>query len=264
MLVSLPMYLHDREAVVRLWRHLRLELQGQGLRDLPEQLTWPSDYHAHWLQPDLLLSQACGYPFIDDLDGHVQLVGCLRYAVPGASGVHCRSQVLVRADDAGHSLADFRGKRLAYNAPNSQSGYNSLRALVAPLAQGGRFFGSALATGAHTLSVAAVREGQADIAAIDCVTLAGLQRHAPDSLLGLHTLCETDPYPGLPLITAGRTSPATLLALQQGWTQVFERADTRSTRAALFMDGFEVHSAPLYDRCRQMRDTAATLGCTTL
>ena len=59
-LASLPMYLANRPAVATLWELLRHSLAGAGLQRLPTALTWPDDYHAHWLEPDLLLSQTCG------------------------------------------------------------------------------------------------------------------------------------------------------------------------------------------------------------
>jgi ABC-type phosphate/phosphonate transport system substrate-binding protein len=261
MQVSLPMYLNDRNAVEDLWRLLRRELICLGISNAPTELSWPTDYHSHWLQPDILLSQACGFPFIDDLDGHVQLVGCLRYAVQGARGIHCRSQIVVRADDPRKTLEEYRDARFAYNASNSQSGYNSIRALVAPLAKNGRFFSSSLETGAHALSLAAIDQCEADLAAIDCVTLALLRRIDAPSVMGLRTLCESDEYPGLPLITAGGSSPEMVYALQSAWRKFFEQSDTKSVRDALRLDGFEVQDPTIYDRCRQMRDSAASLGC---
>ena len=45
------------------------------------------------------------------------------------------------------ALADLRGRRVALNADDSQSGRNALRAAVAPLAHDGRFFGGSILTG---------------------------------------------------------------------------------------------------------------------
>ena len=56
-LASLPMYLANRPAVAALWDLLRQNLADAGLQRLPQALSWPQDYHAHWLDPNLLLSQ---------------------------------------------------------------------------------------------------------------------------------------------------------------------------------------------------------------
>ena len=65
-LASLPMYVSNRDAVTQLWAAVAAQLREQGLANTPQALTWPTDLHAHWLNPDLLLSQTCGYPLMDD------------------------------------------------------------------------------------------------------------------------------------------------------------------------------------------------------
>jgi ABC-type phosphate/phosphonate transport system substrate-binding protein len=99
----------------------------------------PADLLSHWRQPDLLLSQTCGYPLVTLLP-EVQTVGCFHYSAPGCEGIDYRSLLVARAADNARSLADFRGRRAICNSPDSQSGYNVLLKMVAPLAREGRFF----------------------------------------------------------------------------------------------------------------------------
>ncbi len=259
-LASLPMYLAHRPAVAALWELLRRQLAAAGLRRLPTALTWPHDYHAHWLNPDLLLSQTCGYPFTDDLAGKVQLVGAFAYDAPQCSGMACRSVLVARAEHGHLKLEGFRGLRAAFNAANSQSGYNALRALVAPLAVKGRFFASALETGGHGASVAAVREGRADLAAIDCVTYAALARYTPQAIQGLCTVATTEAYPGLPLITAKATSAQEIALLQSALRALLASADAAPTLQTLGIVGFEVPAPAIYQRCVDMRASAQALG----
>ncbi|WP_268619559.1 PhnD/SsuA/transferrin family substrate-binding protein, partial [Escherichia coli] len=87
------------------------------------------------------------------------------------------------------------------------SGYNGLRALIAPLAQDGKFFGAAIASGAHYQSLKLIRSGQADIAAIDSISMELLRRAQPQALEGLKIIGRTAAVPGLPLITAAGTPP---------------------------------------------------------
>ena len=259
-LASLPMYLANRPAVADLWELLRRSLADAGLQRLPTALTWPDDYHAHWLAPDLLLSQTCGYPFTDDLAGKVQLLGAFAYDAPQCSGIACRSVLVARAEHGHLGLAGFRGMRAAFNAPNSQSGYNAFRALVAPLATQGQFFASTLETGGHVASVAAVREGRADLAAIDCVTYAALARYTPQATEGLCIIATTEAYPGLPLITTKRTSAAELALLQSALQALLASAEAAPTLQALNIVGFEMPQASVYQRCVDMRESAQSLG----
>jgi ABC-type phosphate/phosphonate transport system substrate-binding protein len=254
------MYLANRPAVAALWELLCEALAAGGLVDLPDTLTWPDDLHAHWLDPTLLLSQSCGYPYTDDLAGKVQLLGAFAYDAPQCSGIVCRSVLVARAEHGHLPLEGFRGLRAAFNVANSQSGYNAFRALVAPLAAGGRFFASALETGGHSASVAAVREGRADLAAIDCVTYAALARYTPRATDGLCIVATTEAYPGLPLVTAITTPKAEVLHMQNALRALTSSPQAASTLQALGIVGFEVPEPVVYQRCVDMRTSAHALG----
>lgn len=263
-LASLPMYLANRPALEALWELLRQNLLDAGLQRLPTTLTWPQDYHAHWLEQGLLLSQSCGYPFTDDLAGKVQLLGAFAYEAPQCSGITCRSVLVARAEHGHLALEGFRGLRAAFNAPNSQSGYNAFRALVAPLAIKGRFFGGAFETGGHSASVTAVREGRADMAAIDCVTYAAMARYTPQATKGLCIVATTEAYPGLPLITAHSTPEDEIVLIQTALRGLLASNEAAATLGALNIVGFEVPNPSVYQRCVEMRQSAQALGYAVL
>ena len=258
--VALPMYLSKRQAVASLWDVLHTRLQQAACADVPRALDWPEDLLAHWRDPQLLLGQTCGYPLTHALAGAVQLVGVFRYNAPGCDGIFCRSQLVARTEDAGRSLADFRGLRVAFNSDDSQSGSNALRAAVAPLARNSRFFGEVIATGGHAASMAAVQQGRADIAAIDCVTLDGLRRNMPQTAAGLSTIGQTQAYPGLPLITGQSTSAADLRALQAVLAALVRDPAAADALAALGITGFQTLPLDTYQVCIDMRLQAQALG----
>ena len=257
---ALPMYLSKRQAVVALWDVLQTRLHNAGFGGVPRALDWPEDLLAHWRDPNLLLGQTCGYPLTHALAGAVQLVGVFRYNAPGCDGIFCRSQLVARTQDAGRALANFRGLRVAFNSDDSQSGYNALRAAVAPLARGGRFFAEVIATGGHAASMAAVQQGRADIAAIDCVTLDGLRRNLPQALADLCTIGETPAYPGLPLITGQSTSAAELRTLQTVLAALVRDPAAADALAALGIAGFQTLPLETYQVCMDMRLQAQALG----
>ena len=258
--VALPMYLGAPGAVQDLWVHLREALRAQGMQVLPEAIVWPQDLHAHWLSPDVLLSQTCGYPLTHALQGQVQLLGCFRYAAPGCDGIYCRSVLIARTESSHLALEDFRNQRVAFNSTDSQSGYNALSALIAPLARQSRFFSQALATGGHRLSVDAVREGRADLAAIDCVTLALLQKHDALATEGLCTIGHSAPYPGLPLITSLHTPPEQVLALRYGLQSLITTPAAAQALGQLLIAGFETPDLAAYQRCIEMESSAIASG----
>lgn len=264
---ALPMYDADRAALRAWWRGLAAAMRAEGLQGVPEVPYWPADLDAHWRDPRLLLSQTCGYPLVTSLAGAVQVVGAFRYNAPGCSGIRYRSELVVRSEDRARSIEDLHGRTVAINSADSHSGCNALRALVAPLAassdadentEGTSFFARTVVSGSHRASLAMVREGRADIAAIDCVTLAGFQRAAPELLQGIRTIGHTASAPGLPLITASGTSPAELAALRRALVAAVADTELADARKALFIEGFEVVAAAAWNCIDEMRRICRT------
>jgi hypothetical protein len=177
------------EATNAWWRGLARHFAAQGFRDLPDKLNRQGDPVERLKAPGLLFAQTCGFPLTHRLKDHVQLLATPRYAVPGCAGATYVSWVVVRMDDPAKTPADLRGSRVAYNDDGSQSGYNTLRALIAPIAQGRKFFGEAIESGAHRNSLAMVKAGKADVAALDCVTFALIARNAPQPHRAGTALC---------------------------------------------------------------------------
>lgn len=204
-LASLPMYdrAELRPANDRLWQAIRAAL-GEG----PEHLSRGGGVWDHWLSPDLLLSQTCGYPYRVRLHGKVNLVGTPDHGLDGCPPGHYCSVFVARADDPRASFADFAGARLAYNEALSQSGWAAPQTFARVQ---GFAFRNLLETGAHALSARAVAEGRADIAALDALSWKMMQRH--DSFAAaLKEVARTPPTPALPFITARTRDPEPLFA----------------------------------------------------
>lgn len=262
MIVGLPMYaLPELAAPTRdWWRGLRRHFMRAGIAEVPERLTEPSDLARHWLAPDLLFTQTCGYPLTHVLSGKVQLVATPCFGAAGCDGPSYCSVVVTREEEGVDTLADLRGKRVAYNGTDSQSGYNTLRHLVAPMAQAGRFFAAGIETGAHRRSLAAVRDGAADVAALDCVSLALIERVAPDELSGIRKLCLTSPAPSLPYIASKATPAETLERLRDGLRAATDDPHLQATRAALLLTDIVVLPLEAYHSILSMEREAVAAG----
>lgn len=260
MIASLPMYGIDRPAVERLWAGLVAAIRRRGL-DAPETLTWPeAALEAHWRRPDLLLSQACGYPLVEGISRDVRVVGAFQFAVEGCRGADYASRLVARRERAGSDIVGFRGAVAAYNGTGSQSGYNALRATVAPHAEDGRFFADTIESGSHRRSLDLVRTGAADIAAIDCVSLALIERFEPEALQDLVGIGWTPAAPGLPLVTSALTSRADLERLRLALEDAIGDPALAEARAALFICGFSRLDLADYARCAAMKRGAERLG----
>jgi ABC-type phosphate/phosphonate transport system substrate-binding protein len=260
-IAALPMYDPPelQAANDALWAAIAARLESDGL-DTPQRLTRGLPLEGVWSDPGLLLAQTCGYPLMTTLRDRVCVVATPRYGAPGCDGPFHRSAVVVRQNDLAASLADLRGRRYALNDLASNTGMNLMRSLIAPLAGGEAFFGAVTVTGAHAASAEAVAVGEADVAAIDCVTFALLQRLRPAVTRPLRVLAWTASSPGLPLITAVATSAGARAAVSRALADTVRDPSLRETREELLLEGFEFLAASCYDAVLDLERSAVAHG----
>ncbi|GJL80864.1 MAG: phosphate ABC transporter substrate-binding protein [marine bacterium B5-7] len=184
---------------------VRRKLIRRGVQRLPDTLDHAEENYASWLDPDLLLSQTCGYPLTTKLHNKVQLVGTPCYGVDGCEGHFYRSWLITRENEYGTSLDDFRGRTLAINSRDSLSGYNVLKFLLSENESMENIFSKIIVTGKHEQSIKTVSSGAADIAAIDCVTFGLIKHYRPEEIDDIRIFAQGPLLPGLPLITSRRT-----------------------------------------------------------
>jgi ABC-type phosphate/phosphonate transport system substrate-binding protein len=238
---ALPMY-NVTPALGRDWRvlldhvrqHLRPWLDARG--DTLTLVDPETSLQEFWLRDDLLLSQTCGYPLVQALDGRVQLVTTPVFSVDGCEGGNYHSVLVTRTASKVTSLAQCRGLRAAFNTTDSNSGMNLLRSAVAPFAGGLPFFASAIETGGHLVSLQALQDDRADVAAIDCVTFAFVLDHRPELTRGLVEIGMTRSAPGLPLIASKRVPAEGIEALVSALADAV--AHDRPLANRLKLDGF--------------------------
>jgi len=193
MIASFPMYdvPELRSETDALWADIRDGIRARGL-EVPETLDRTRAARVVWNDPNLVLSQTCGMPWRLGLHRHAQLVGTPDYGVEGCPpGYYC-STIVVRENDPRSCLDEFSDATCAFNAPNSQSGFAAWEQ---------REFAAWRETGAHVLSITAVANGDADIAAIDAVTWRLALQYQSEAVK-LRVLETTRPTPGLPFITS--------------------------------------------------------------
>lgn len=199
------------------------------------------DYFSGWRRGDLLFSQTCGYPFTHEFKGKLAYVATPHYDVPGCDGPAYCSFVFAREK---RGLADFKDSRAAVNNPDSMSGMLALKLAFAPHAKNGRFFSDVLKSGSHVRSMIAVRDGKADICAIDAVCVALARRYRPDYLEGLIEIARSPMVPSLPYVTRGDGESQ---SLRDALDKAFADPALAETRQALFLEGHSVLAPEAYD-----------------
>lgn len=240
MIATLDMYdlPEIREATDAWWAALARGFEAEGLTGVPPRRTGLAEESDAWSRPDLFFTQICGYPLRTFHKDGLTVVGAPCYAAEGCSGPRYRSAVIVQRGAGISSLEGLRGQRLAYNNGASQSGMSALRALLAEHGTTPGFFGDAIRSGGHRMSVALVASGEADVAAIDCVTLALLRKHAPEECAAVEVLDWTPDAPGLPYAVRAAADARTVEALRRGIARALADPDAAEARAALLIEDF--------------------------
>ncbi len=259
---SFPMYdLEEvRGAHEVLWNSVARKLQSAGVEGVPAALDRSRGVHELWTDPGLLLSQCCGADLVGRYAGTLALVATPRYSAPGCDGCLYSSVVLVAEDSRATAISDLRNAVCVVNSRESHSGANALRALVAPLSRRGRFFSRIVTSGSHPASIAAVARGEADVAAIDCITYACIERYRPSLLRGTRRLRYTAQAPGIPFVTRAGSNPDRIRHLQNALLEAFEEPEVRAAGAAVFIDGVELLPLSAYDRIVELELLAAAQG----
>lgn len=249
MIASLPMY--D-------WPELQAanDMLWAGLsRNLGVSLTLDrrADFRAVWHDPGLLFSQTCGYPLVHEFRGSLDLVATPHYGAEGCAGPDYCSLILAR--DPG-PLEAFRGRRAAVNSADSMSGMLALKLVFAPLAKDGRFFGETIKTGGHLQSMAAVRNGLADVCATDAVCAALARRYRPEALSGLVEIARSPRVPSLPFVTRA----GDLEKLRGALRHVFASNEFKPARDHLLLAGISVLPPDAYDRISSLENDMLNAG----
>jgi ABC-type phosphate/phosphonate transport system substrate-binding protein len=163
----------------------------------PDPATLPPDQFdlaTLWRHPALIFGQTCWGPMQCGLEPEVLVVHQPDYSrVEGGSGEFYSSAIIVRRGERsrpaappadGSALLPFdrmRGRRLAFNNPDSMSGLIALAGDLEAVGQSLAIFSDRVETGAHRASVVAVAEGSADIATIDCRSWELARRFMPEA-----------------------------------------------------------------------------------
>ena len=237
-----------------LWQRLADAMRRAGIEDVPDSLTRVEPLSSLWKHSDLLLSQICGYPLMRKYRSDLRIVATPRYSAPGCRGAEYCSAILVRADNQSREVAALRGALCAANSTMSQSGYNALRSLVAPLAS----------EGSHCASIDAVVSGEADVCAVDCVTHALLSRYRPSALNGTRVMTFTPCCPGLPLVTRANFPAEQFQRLRAAVHDALSDAAGESIRKALLIEGVDELEFEDYQLVLEMESAAAGCGYTEL
>jgi ABC-type phosphate/phosphonate transport system substrate-binding protein len=257
----LPMYDFPWTAAANdeLWASISARLAEAGVQ-APPKVTRDGDLASLSRHPGLVFGQTCGYPYVTALKETVTLIAAPEYSFPGCEGASHRSFLIRRATDSRIALNEFRGAIAALNAHDSNTGMNLFRATIAPIAGGRTFFSAIVVTGSHEASAAAVAEGEADLASIDCVSFGLLGRGRPELIERVAIVAESPLSPALPFIAAASLPASTIAAVRNALLGALTDPDLAETRAALGLKGARIVAPADYDRVIEIERSAVATG----
>jgi ABC-type phosphate/phosphonate transport system substrate-binding protein len=239
-----------------LWSLVRAELAERGT-STPDRLSHRPRLPEAWTRPDLVVSQACGWPLVTELNRRVTTVGTFRYRVPSAEGGTYRSRIVSRRARSDLELSDLAGRTAAVNARNSLSGWVSL---VAELGRSGGWPGPVLVTGSHAESLRALADGRADIASIDAVTYALVERLRPELVDHLVDVGSGPRVPCLPIIGPAGLSDGQVATWRSALSVAIAGTGAAPVRDTLLVEAFAPMDLADYEAAleplRAMVDTA--------
>ncbi len=233
-----------------LWDALAKRLRGRGFGDVPRRLERGGEHRAIWASGQLLFGQACGFDIVASADLRPLAVPVYRAA--GCEGPTYSSFIVVPETSSAARPGDLRGGRAVVNEPLSHSGAVALRHFFAPRAKRGRFFGHVAVSGTHLRSLSMLARGEADVAAIDCVTHALVALHRPSALARTRILASTEGVGAPPFVTAADASERQLHELRSCLFESLRAPETQGARDALLLERVEDASEDTYSRIREM------------
>ena len=248
-----------RAATDAWWRGVASALRSAGLEKVPDMLTRDPQVDV-WHSPELLLSQTCGYPLTHELAGVVALVATPAYSADGCRGADYCSLIVVSEASSAAALEDLRGTVCAYSRRHSHSGYNALRAAIAPVAGGDAFFSRVIESGGHPFSIELVARGEADVCAVDCVTHALMARYQPSALSGTRVIGRTERAPGLPYVTHAGVERDHVRRLREGLKAAVSNPALADAREALLLADMSFLEDDDYRRIDDMENSARAAG----
>ncbi len=200
---------------------------------------FPATLDDLWDRPDLGAAFMCGWPYARR-NFVPRLVAAPIPAAPryGGRPVYF-TDLIVRADSHYHTLADTFGRRLAYTALGSHSGFNAQRFHLATHYPGGKHYGPWV--GPFTTPrkvVEAILAGEADVGPLDSFAHDLMLRHESALMAGIRSVESTDPAPMPSLIASPEAPTEVIQRLRAALLSVGHRPDLADLRDELRLAGF--------------------------
>ncbi len=209
-----------------------------------EATGYPGELNRHqavsdlWHNPDLLVTQACG------LDLFLSEAPIDPVAAP-VFDLDCEAGMYFS-----YIVGNVKGSVAAVNSLSSRSGWSALLTICKPQ--------KIVVTGSHQASLEALKNGLADVAAIDAVTWSIIERDAPATLAGLKIVEQTSAAPSPPYVVRRGVDRENVF---RSLNSALESPGSIDAKNALFLKGIipaqRHYYFPILTEYKTVRDSAS-------
>jgi ABC-type phosphate/phosphonate transport system substrate-binding protein len=196
-----------------------------------------ADLMRHWSGAEMLLSQSCGLPFIEELHTSVNVVGTPLWTDVSDDRGRYRTVIVVPESLDITSIDQADGLRPVVNNTQSLSGWCSLGVALANATNHALLATPYVESGGHAASLQMLQDGEADIASIDSATFRLLARHRPALVNNLRVIGYGPLVPATPIIVS-KSSVADTDEVYRVVSEVFGRSDLRAALDNIGISGF--------------------------
>ena len=169
------------------------------------------------------------------------------------------SDIVVPAASRAQTFGDLRGGCLAYNEPQSFSGYQIVRAHLAAHGETGGFFSRTIKAGSHQAVLRMVAAGAADAAAIDSTVLERELDLQPELPAQIRTIAALGPSPIPPLVVTRQLPAALAHTLRATLIDMHRETEGRTILQAGMLSRFVAVEDADYDPIRAQLQRASTI-----
>jgi phosphonate transport system substrate-binding protein len=202
----------------------------------------------------------CGLPYVQKIDRAgtpIELLAAPVMSSPRYQGKPIYfSDVIVRRESSFQSFEDLRGRRWAYNEPNSHSGYNLTRYMLAQMGELDGFFGEVVEAGSHQAALEMLQEEKIDGTAIDSTVLEIALKNRPEIAEQIRTIATWGPSPIPPWVIHERVPAKMRDKIRSVLLGMESDVEGKALLADLGMKRFTRVSDADYDSIREMAQKA--------
>jgi hypothetical protein len=194
-----------------------------------------------WHDPDLLVTQACGLDLF--LSGApIEPVAAPVFDLDCEAGMYFS-----------YIVGNVNGRVAAVNSLSSRSGWSALLSICTPQ--------RVVVTGSHQASLEALKNGIADVAAIDAVTWSIVERDAPAKVAGLEIVERSSEAPSPPYVVRRGVDRGDVF---RSLNSALESPGSINAKKALLIKGIipirRHHYFPILTEYKTVRDSASLNG----